>query len=942
MKGLYNEMFIIFLMTILLVNFLSFSAMANSGSNYYVNKAIGNDENPGTIDKPFATITKASNVAKAGDTVYIYGGEYREILKPTNSGTSEEPITFTSMPNETVTISGCEEVDSNWVKYADNIYKTNVKLSLKEGNQIFFDDNMMIEARWPNIEDTKDLSKALFEPKLSTGKNGVELSSKQNEKDPYFKDYRFTMLDNKYDGPNAIGAKIWITTIENHGWCAFTGDITSFATRSKIFNFTTESFDPYWEQCKVSNGIKQGQYYLFGKLEFLDSNGEFFYDEKSETLYVYSENAPKNVKYKKHNVGIDFSNKEYVNVNGINLFGCKAIFNSKTQNCVIDSMTAKYISHFTTVQCNATSRMYDTGIILDGKNNTVRNSEIAYSAGNGIILNGEYNKVINNYIHDCNYLGGYPANIQVSGKFHIIGYNTVTSSGRSALTGHMYGCKIIGNELAYVNKLVADGGCLYVGFNEGGNTEIAYNYMHDHYSEERWGTGLYLDNHSRNYIIHNNYIEGLHLNGPRANILVANNTIFGSRGIVYPLWISSYNEDGIGTYFVNNISSTANGVVFEGSGQPIGDVSNWYKSSNGDPLLNKDGTLKEGSPAIDVSQAVTLKGINDNAVNKKPYIGAFEYGVPAFKYGHNFEDKTIDMVYTKPDFELMNKVSDASFESGELIDWQTNDNKYDWISKTGFKSIVIKPNTEISQVVKNLIPNKEYTFTAWYKGNTSSEIKLLEYGKNEIVSKNNFANDWTFNKIIFKPNNTTVKISFVNNGEQDLCVDDVGVVMSFSGDKIPFEKLEEPDYGIVNNGGFEQGLTGWFDIAAAKTSISNMEVHSGMSSAYVKDRYTDYSSIAQIGVPLENGKTYEMSAWVKFIYPVSNCKFFITLFDADNNQAHIYSDGVAIKNSHWTQLKAKIKINEPKPFVKAQIAVITEGGVNCNFFLDDVCVTLSE
>ena len=47
------------------------------GSDY----AVGNKENP------FRTISKAAKVAMAGDTVIVHEGEYREWVKPENSGT---------------------------------------------------------------------------------------------------------------------------------------------------------------------------------------------------------------------------------------------------------------------------------------------------------------------------------------------------------------------------------------------------------------------------------------------------------------------------------------------------------------------------------------------------------------------------------------------------------------------------------------------------------------------------------------------------------------------------------------------------------------------------------------------------------------------------------------------------------------------------------------
>jgi hypothetical protein len=72
---------------------------------YYVALS-GNDANAGTINSPWRTIQKAANSVKAGDTVYIRGGTYKEFVSFKTSGTSTSYITFRSYPGEEVTIDG--------------------------------------------------------------------------------------------------------------------------------------------------------------------------------------------------------------------------------------------------------------------------------------------------------------------------------------------------------------------------------------------------------------------------------------------------------------------------------------------------------------------------------------------------------------------------------------------------------------------------------------------------------------------------------------------------------------------------------------------------------------------------------------------------------------------------------------------------------------------
>ena len=101
---------------------LTFSLYAE---NYFIS-ADGSDENSGTIEKPFSTLTKAQFVIKPGDTVYIRGGIYKidnshinrqhkiwnYVFEITKSGQPKKPITYTSYKDEK-TIFDFSQVNPN-------------------------------------------------------------------------------------------------------------------------------------------------------------------------------------------------------------------------------------------------------------------------------------------------------------------------------------------------------------------------------------------------------------------------------------------------------------------------------------------------------------------------------------------------------------------------------------------------------------------------------------------------------------------------------------------------------------------------------------------------------------------------------------------------------------------------------------------------------------
>lgn len=92
-------------------------------TTYYV-KTTGNDSNSGTSSSAaFKTITKAAQVAAAGDTVYVGGGTYANAVAVTNDGTSGSPIKFIADTAGTYTgVSGTVTLSPNnaWVVQNDN------------------------------------------------------------------------------------------------------------------------------------------------------------------------------------------------------------------------------------------------------------------------------------------------------------------------------------------------------------------------------------------------------------------------------------------------------------------------------------------------------------------------------------------------------------------------------------------------------------------------------------------------------------------------------------------------------------------------------------------------------------------------------------------------------------------------------------------------------
>ena len=111
---------------------------------YHVAKT-GSDSNPGTKESPFLTINAAAKLARAGDTITVHEGEYREWVKPCEGGLSNtRRITYQAADGEHVVIKGSERIQS-WEKVEGTVWKTIICNDLFNG---FNPYKEIIEGDW--------------------------------------------------------------------------------------------------------------------------------------------------------------------------------------------------------------------------------------------------------------------------------------------------------------------------------------------------------------------------------------------------------------------------------------------------------------------------------------------------------------------------------------------------------------------------------------------------------------------------------------------------------------------------------------------------------------------------------------------------------------------------------------------------------------------------
>ncbi len=569
------------------------------------------------------------------------------------------------------------------------------------------------------------------------------------------------------------GAIIWV--MAGSKWTSWTATVTGYIAAEKklLFSLPTAGWVRDYQHPKDG-----GEFYLVGGKVALDAPNEYYYDRNEQRLYLRApDNADPNahlITAKQRMLAFDLKDRAYIDVIGLNIFASTLDLDN-AEHCLIQGVNVRYISH--TIGGATDSSLHEkSGIYVSGHDNTVRDCEIAFSAGDGVSLNGANNRLINNWIHHTDYLGCYASTVCCSGSGQLISHNTIDDTGRDLLqlagTGHV----IEYNDVYRCGLLAEDLGFTYTVASDGGNTEIHHNWFHDNMSK-LGGSGVYFDNFTSNYLVHHNVIWGvrgmaLQLNKPSNCIMVFNNTIIGTVGC----W-GRWEEDRMyGDYLANNL------ITAEVAAHPDMVLSHNIITIT-ELKLNAENFQSVPRPGMEQGQVIP--GITDGYTGKAPDLGAYASGQPAWKAGHDFAVHP-DPVYHLSTTQYKNLLRNAGFEIGELDGWQKTDagtaSRYH--SRSGILTPASSRNSiigasaclngaasdGIAQTVTGLTPNTRYTFAGYLKVSTAGEkvcLGVKDYGGPERTAIYG-TTDWQLLTIDFTtgPQNTavTVFVRKIDNG----------------------------------------------------------------------------------------------------------------------------------------------------------------------------------
>ncbi len=507
-KGIYRGI-AVFLLLVLFVQ----AAIGNVV--FYVSPS-GDDSASGSLERPFASLARARDAIRAlkeagdlpqgGITVHIRGGIYplteTFTLTRADSGTASSPIMYRVYKDEEVRLTGGKQVEgfkpvTNPAvlrridqKYHDKILQTDLreqgitdfgKVSPRRfggpahstGLELFFEDEPMTLARWPNEGFVKITG--LVEP------GTVNVRGTKGSKTGKF----------MYEGDRpkrwADENDVWVHGYWFWDWSDERQQVESIDTDKRIISIAP----PYHHY-----GYRIGQwFYGLNILAELDNPGEWYLDRETGILYFW---PPKSIDKRRAVVSVlnnlvEMSGVSHVVIEGV-IFeaarGTAVVMNNCNQTQISSSILRNLGG--SAVQ------------IAGGSGNNVMHCEIYNTGSGGISLRGGERQGLtagghfaeNNHIHHYGrWQRMYTPAIALNGVGNRAAHNLIHTAPHMAV---MFGGNdhiIEFNEIHNVCLESNDAGAIYAGRDwTMRGTVIRHNYLHEITGFENRGcVGVYLD-----------------------------------------------------------------------------------------------------------------------------------------------------------------------------------------------------------------------------------------------------------------------------------------------------------------------------------------------------------------------------------------------------------------------------------------------------------------
>jgi len=503
------------------------------GADFYVSPK-GADGNPGTRQKPFATLDRARDAVRAAghaapSTVWLAGGTYSRsesfTLGAEDSGTANGPVVYRALPGATVRITGGQALHG-FRTWRGSILQLDLKKqgitdfgkptprgfgrSYPGALELFFDGRPMTLARWPNRGWAHIGSTT---PAKATDQFGFE-----------------------GDRPLrwAKSPDVWVHGYWTYDWADSYEHIASIDAEKRIIH--TDAPQGVY-------GYTEGRRWMaVNALEELDEPGEWYLDRVTGILYFW---PPRPIGSAEAVVSlldkplVALKNASHVQFRDLT-FGY-----TRGDAVTITGGTHNVLSHC--VIANAGNR----GVVIQGgSENGVEDSEIRDTGDGAIRLEGGDRRtltpgahfVVRTHIHDFGrWTRTYTPGVELFGVGNRVEGNTIDHAPHTAILLHGNEHVVERNDIHSVAMETGDVGAYYLGrdWTERGNVARG-NFLHN------LGNGdvnaIYLDDCASGTILVDNIVQGAHrgamIGGGRDNLFRNNKFVdcdiaihFDARGL---------------------------------------------------------------------------------------------------------------------------------------------------------------------------------------------------------------------------------------------------------------------------------------------------------------------------------------------------------------------------------------------------------------------------
>ncbi|MCK4998083.1 MAG: right-handed parallel beta-helix repeat-containing protein, partial [Anaerohalosphaera sp.] len=266
------------LLKISILVIIAMPVLAGIQAQYYVSPD-GSDNNPGSLELPFATIEKARDIIRTvndtmtGDIVVnIKSGRYfvdsTIEFTDADSGTNGFSIIYKNynQPGSASFVGG--RIVSNWQLHQGQIYYADV--GSVDFHTLYENGKRVRKARTPNYVNSDKHPVAQANYLRATGVNGSRTSLQYGSGD----------LDPA--GWNLDDAQVYMWPGGKWAWFTDTTPIASIDTNTRTIMLEEQTRYPIYQS---GNGSR---YFVQGVLELLDQPGEFHYDISAGRLYYWA------------------------------------------------------------------------------------------------------------------------------------------------------------------------------------------------------------------------------------------------------------------------------------------------------------------------------------------------------------------------------------------------------------------------------------------------------------------------------------------------------------------------------------------------------------------------------------------------------------------------------------------------------------------------------